>query len=256
GPRPLPPARPARGRPAAAADRRAHAPGRPRGELLVPAPPRRLRVDRAADRRAAGGRPRVRRGLRERGARPHRGIGRRRRREPRGLRARAAEVHPRARAHLRAQHDRAVGRRRGLRRVPADDRARAGPRRGARAAARADRPGRGRLRLDAQPAHARPGGRGEVRQPVARQGVPRAGVPRAVRAPLRLRRAARPLPRPQAALAPARDRARALGRRPQGAADHQAVLRPVHPGDLRARLRAALRRTRPGARLPRRPAAV
>ena len=38
---------PARGRPAARADRRAHAPRRARGELLVPAPPRRLRVDRA-----------------------------------------------------------------------------------------------------------------------------------------------------------------------------------------------------------------
>ena len=37
---------------------------------------------------------------------------------------------------LRAQHDRAVGGRRRLRRVPPDDRARPGPRRGARAAAR------------------------------------------------------------------------------------------------------------------------
>ena len=37
---------------------------------------------------------------------------------------------------------------------------------------------------------------------------------------------------------------------------HQAVLRPLHAGDLRARLRAALRRPRPRARLPRGPAAV
>ena len=51
---------------------------------------------------------------------------------------------------LRAQHARAVGGRRRLRRVPADDRARAGPRRGARAAAGAGRPRRRRLRLDAR----------------------------------------------------------------------------------------------------------
>ena len=73
-----------------------------------------------------------------RGAGAHRAVGGRRRREPRGLRARAPEVHG-GRGALRAQHARAVGRRRGLRRVPADDRARPGPRRGAGAHPRADR---------------------------------------------------------------------------------------------------------------------
>ncbi|CAA9507737.1 MAG: hypothetical protein AVDCRST_MAG85-2142, partial [uncultured Solirubrobacteraceae bacterium] len=46
----LRPAEPARGRPAALADRRAHAARRARGELLVPAAPRRLRVDRGTGR--------------------------------------------------------------------------------------------------------------------------------------------------------------------------------------------------------------
>ena len=211
------------GRPAAPAHRRAHAARRPGGELLVPPPPRRLRVDRLAGRRPPRGRPRVRRGLRLRRARADRGLGRRGRRQPRGLRARPAEVLG-PEAPLRAQHARAVGGRRRLRRVPADDRARAGPRRGARAAARADRPRRRRLRLDAERADARARGRGALGQPVARPRVPRRGVPRAVRAPLRLGRAARPLPRAQAARPPGRDRAARLGPRPPGAADHQAVL--------------------------------
>ena len=60
-------------------------------------------------------------------------------------------------------------------------------------------PRRHRLRLDAERADARARGRREVGQPVARQGVPRGGVPRAVRGSLRPRRAARPLPRAQAA---------------------------------------------------------
>ena len=89
------------------------------------------------------------------------------------------------------------------------------------------------------------------------QRVPRRGVPRPVRAPLRLRRAARAVPRAQAARPPGRDRAPRLGLDPRRAADHQAVLRPLHAGDLRARLRAALRaRPRPRAGLPRGPAAV
>ena len=77
-----------------------------------------------------------------------------------------------------------------------------------------------------------------------------------MRAPLRLGRAARPVPRAQAARPPGRDRAARLGPRPPGAADHQAVLRPLHAGDLGPRLRAALRRARPRARLPRRAAPV
>ena len=137
-------------------------PGRPRGELLVPAPPRGLRVDRGARARPPRGRPRLRRGLRLGGARAHGGLGGRGRRQPGGVRARAPEVHERAVA-VRAQHDRAVDRRRRLRRLPADDRARAGPRRRARPHPRADRAARRRLRLDAERAHA-----GARRAPSAR----------------------------------------------------------------------------------------
>ena len=93
----LPPGQPARGRPAAAAHGRAHAARRARGELLVPPAPGRLRVDRRPRARAAGGRPRVRGGLRLGGARAHGRVGGRRRRQPGGLRARAAEVHERER---------------------------------------------------------------------------------------------------------------------------------------------------------------
>ena len=60
---------------------------------------------------------------------------------------------------------------------------------------------RGRLRLDPEPADAGAGGGGEVRQPLAHQGVPGGGVPRALRGALRPGRAARPLPRAQAARA-------------------------------------------------------
>ena len=127
----LPAARSAPGRPAPPAHRGAHAPRRAGGELLVPAPPRRLRVDRLAGRRPARGRPRLRRGLRLGGARPHGGLRRGGRRQPRGLRARRPQVHG-PQAALRAQHARAVGGRRRLRRVPADHRARPGPRRRAR----------------------------------------------------------------------------------------------------------------------------
>ena len=162
----------------------------------------------------ARGRPRLRRGLRLGGARPHGGLRRRGRRQPRGVRARAAQVHG-PEAALRAQHARAVGGRRRLRRVPADDRARAGPRRRARAAAGAGRPGRRRLRLDAQRADPGPEGRGALGQPLARARVPRRGVPGAVRAPLRLGRAARPVPRAQAARPPGGDRAARVGPHPR-----------------------------------------
>ena len=129
-------ARPAARRAAAGAHRRAHAARRPGGELLVPPPPRRLRVDRRSG-SAAGAwstSPAARATA------------------PRCWRARAASVvgvdaNPEAFEHarlkytapepeLRAQHDRAVAGRRRLRRVPADDRARAGSRRDARARAR------------------------------------------------------------------------------------------------------------------------
>ena len=84
-----------------------------------------------------------------------------------------------------------------------------------------------------------PEGRGALRQPVARARVQARRVPRAVRAPLRPGRPARPLPRPQAAGAPGRDRAPRLGPRAQGPALHQAVLRPLHARDLGARLHAS-----------------
>ena len=89
-----------------------------------------------------------------------------------------------------------------------------------------------------------PEGRGALRQPVARPRVQAGGVPRAVRAPLRRRRAARPVPRAQAARAPGRDRAPGLGPRAPGAAPHAAVLRALQPRDQRARLHAAPRRPR------------
>src|SRR5829696_6734143 len=251
--RPLRAARPAGRRPAAAPHRRAHAARRTGGELLVPAPPRGLRLDRAARARPPRGRPRVRGGIRERGAGPDGRVGRRRGRQPRRVRARAPEVHRRPRA-VRARHDRDLDRGRGLRRVPPDDRARAGSRAGARAPARPDRAGRRRLRLDAQRAHARSEGRGALRQPVARARVPARRLPRAVRAPLRPGRPARPVPCPQAPAARARDPARRLGRDPSAPGRDEAVLRPLHARDLRTRLRAAAPRARRRPRPARRPA--
>src|SRR5207253_8951159 len=56
--------------------------------------------------------------------------------------------------------------------------------------------------------------------------------------------------RPQAARPRAGDQAR-LGRRPPTAAADQALLRPLHAGDLRRRLQPARRRPRPRSRLPR-----
>ena len=86
--------RSARRRAAARADRRAHAAGRSRGELLVPAPPRRLRVDRRARRRTARRRHGLRRGLRLATSwRARAARGRRRRRQPRGARARRRALH-------------------------------------------------------------------------------------------------------------------------------------------------------------------
>ena len=58
-------------------------------------------------------------------------------------------------------------------------------------------------------------------------------VPRATRATFPERRAPRRLPRAQTPSARARDPFR-LGPRPPGPARHQAVLRPLHPGDQRA----------------------
>src|SRR3954465_1003080 len=137
-------------------------------------------------------------------------------------------------------------------RVPSDDRARARPRRGARALPLPAAAGRGGLRLDAERADPRARGRREVGQPVARQGVPRRGVPGAVRGALRRGRAAWAVPRAQAAPPRTRHPPRALGRRPRAPRDHQALLRPLHAGDLGPRLRATPDRARPGAGLRRR----
>ena len=120
---------------------------------------------------------------------------------------------------VRARHDRDLDGRRRLRRVPADDRARAGPRRGARRAC-ATLVG--------------PGGVAYVSTPnvltLAPDGAERSGNPWHVREyrpeefralcerHFGARRPARPVPRAQAAPAPARDRARRLGRRPRAAA--------------------------------------
>ena len=85
-------------------------------------------------------------------------------------------------------------------------------------------PRRRGVRVHAERAHARARGRRALRQPVARARVPRGGVPGAVRAALLQRRAARALPRAQAARAPVGDRARGLGRDPRQARLHEAVL--------------------------------
>ena len=89
------PAGPARGRPAARPDRRAHDARCAGGELLVPAPPGRVRVDRGALRRPGRGGHGLRRGLRHRRAGAPRPHGHRRGRQPRGPRARPAQVHAR-----------------------------------------------------------------------------------------------------------------------------------------------------------------
>src|SRR5215217_2407505 len=249
----LRPARPAGGRAAAASHGRADAARRAGGELLVPAPSRGLRVDRGARARPPRRRPRLRGGLRQRGARPHRRRRRGRRCQPGGVRARAAEVHARER-RLRARHDRDVDGRRRLRRLPPDDRARARPRRRARAAVRARRGERRRLLLDPERADAGARGPGAFGQPVARARVPPGRVPRAVRAPFRPRRPARPVPRAQAAPARACAGARRLGSAAPPPAPDPAVLRPLGAGDLDARLPPAARRARPLARPARRAA--
>ena len=157
---------------AAAADRRADAARRARGELLVPAPPGRLRVDRRAGRRQAGRRHGLRRGLR---------LGRAGRRGAASVVG--VDANPEAHEHARLRYVRAQpalrarpGRelrgalRRG--RLPADDRARPGRGRDPRALQVDARRRRRRLRLDPEPADPGAAGGGEVRQPLARQGVP------------------------------------------------------------------------------------
>ena len=96
-----------------------------------------------------------------------------------------------------------------------------------------------------------PPGRGEVGQPLAPARVPRRGVPRALRERLRAAsscsasstRASCALH--ELALRAGWDRVHA------GARHHEALLRPLHAGHLRARLRAARRAARARARLRR-----
>ena len=160
--------------PAAAPDRRAHAPRRPRGELLVP---RHLVVYEWIANRVHGRRVVDLASGEGYGAavlaRTAHSVDRRRR-QPRGVRARRRQVPT---GHLRTQHGRAVAGRRGLRRVPADDRAHPGPGRDARPRPAPGRARRRRLRLDAQRAHARAEGRRALRQPVARARVQAGRVP-------------------------------------------------------------------------------
>ncbi len=118
-----------------------------------------------------------------------------------------------------------------------------------RRSSRLRRGGTGLLRLDPEPPHPGATRRREVGQPLAPARVHDRGVPRPARALLLPRRGPRPLPRPQAAGPRNRHRAR-LGPCPQGAANHQAVLRPIHPGDHRLGLRMR-DGPRPGAGLRR-----
>ena len=118
-------------------------------------------------------------------------------------------------------------------------------------------PRRRRLRLDAERADARAEGRRALRQPVARARVPRrASTARcasatSARVDLLGLFHARKLRAHQLAIERAGwDRVHAR------AAHHQAVLRPLHAGDLGARLRAAARRPRPRAGPAGRAAAV
>ena len=164
----VPAGKPARRGAAAAADRRADAARRARGELLVPAPPGRLRVDRGAGRRACGSSTwPAARATAPTCSPATRGERRRRRRQPRGPRARPAALRA-AQPALRARPGREL--RRALRRgrLPADDRARPGPGRDPRALQVDARAGRRRLRLDPEPAHPGAARGREVRQPLAR----------------------------------------------------------------------------------------
>ena len=167
-------ARPARGRAAAGADRRAHAPGRARGELLVPPPSGGLRVDRRARARAARDRHGLRRGLRLGRARAHGRERGRRRRQPRGPRARAPALRAREPA-LRARARRDVRRagRRG--RVPADDRApRASPARCSSTSRSLRRRRAGAVFVSTPNVLTlAPAGRSALGQPLARPRVPR-----------------------------------------------------------------------------------
>ena len=175
---------------------------------------------------------------------------RRRRRQPGGPRARPAALRA-AQPALRARPGRE------LRRSPATPssscRRSSTSRTRARSSSTSSRcwPRGPRLRLDPEPAD--PGARGcrEVRQPLARQGVPGGGVPRLCedhfpRVEMLGLFHARKLRAHEIAIGLGWDS------RPQAARADQALLRPLHPGDRRLRLRPAQRRPREGPRLRRR----
>ena len=177
----VPAGKPARRGAAAAADRRADAARRARGELLVPAPPGRLRMDRGAARRQAGRRHGLRRGLRLEPAGRARGGG-----------VVGVDANPEAHEHARLRYVRpnlrferdlvesfsepcdAVVFLQTIEHVQ-------DPGAILEHFKSMLEPGRPGLRLDPEPAHPGAAGGGEVRQPLARQGVPGGGVPRALR---------------------------------------------------------------------------
>ncbi len=217
-------------------------------------------MDRRAGRRPARARPRLRRGVRRRGAGPPGGLGRRRRRQSRGLRPRPAALPP-SQSAVRARDG---GDLRGAwelrrRQLPADDRARPGSGRRPRAHPRAARARRQRLRVDAEPPDARAARRPQVGQPLARQGVPRRGVPRALRGCVRPGDAAGGLPRPKARRPRVGARSR-LGSRAPPDAPVTAVLRRAtsrcaRPNSIaRSTSSPSVAETEPRARAARRPA--
>ncbi len=188
-----------------------------------------------AGRRAAGRRPRLRRGLRLRPARRHGGRGGRGRRQPGGPRARAAAL-PAPEPALRARPRRAVRGARATRSSSCRRSSTSTTR--ARCCERLRRRGAGRLRLDAEPADARA-----------------ARAPRSPTTPGTC--ASTPPPSTASCSSPTSPGSRSsasstpascalhelaigarLGPRPHGAADHQALLRPLRPGDRRLGLRA------------------
>ena len=239
----VPAAEPAAGRAAAAADRRADAARRARGELLVPAPPGRLRVDRGAGRGPARRRHGLRRGLRLRRARraaPPSVVG--------------VDANPEAHEHARLRYVRpnlrferdlvesfaepcdavvflqtiehVAGRRRDPRALQVDAGA-----------------GRRRLRLDPEPADPGAARGGEVRQPLARARVPRRGVPRALRGAL-LRGSSCSASSTPASCASTSWRSGSAGTASTSALGlTKPLLRPLHAGDRRLRLRPARRAT-------------
>ena len=245
-----PAGKPAGRRAAAGADRRAHASRRARGELLVSPASRRLRVDRA---RGSPGcvsptSPAARATAPTCSRRPRREVVGRRR-QPRGPRARPAAL-PAAEPALRARPGRAL---RGpvdavvfLQTIEHIHDPGALLARFAGAAA-------GRLRLDPEPADAGAAGRREVGEPVAPARVHGGRVPRAARAALRRVEISASSTPASCARTSWRSRA-GWDRVHRGAADHQAVLRPLHAGDRRVGLRAFAPRpsaTSTGARLRR-----